>query len=49
MTSLQKKIEELLVEYLNDKIKKETKDSIKNFLIFNSGSKGKLKINPQYL
>jgi hypothetical protein len=36
-------------EYLNDKIKKETKDSIKNFLIFNSGSKGMLKINPQYL
>lgn len=34
---------------INEKIMNGTKKSVENFLIFNSGKRGCLKINPQYL
>lgn len=36
-------------EYINQKIEEQTKDSIKDFLVFNTGKHAKIKINRQYL
>lgn len=36
-------------EYINDKIEEQTKNSIKDFMIFNSGRKAKVKVNQKYI
>ena len=36
-------------EDVNNKVKKQTKDKIENFLVFNTGRKGKVKINKIYI
>ena len=36
-------------EYVNDKIREQTQNQISDFLIFNTGQKGKTKINSKYL
>lgn len=36
-------------ELINEKVEVETKDHIKDFLIFNTGEKGRVKVNPKYL
>lgn len=36
-------------ELIVERVEAETKDHIKDFLIFNTGEKGKVKVNPKYL